>query len=69
MSQPIKILLSFLERKIIAGLLTELSPRMKLDTENGRVLAFTQDEAQAILDATRKNYHDFRAFGCELIKN
>ena len=44
MSQPIKILLSFLERKIIAELVTELSPSMKLDTANGRVLTFTQDD-------------------------
>ena len=45
MSQPIKILLSFLERKIIADLLPPLASKMKLDTENGRVLTFTQDEA------------------------
>ena len=60
MSQPIKILLSFLERKIIADLLPTLSCRMKLDTENGRVLTFTQDEAQAILDAARNNHLNFR---------
>ena len=60
MSQAIKILLSFLERKTIADLLPTLSCRMTLDTENGRVLTFTQDEAEAILKATRNNHHDFR---------
>ena len=69
MSQSIKILLSFLERKIIADLLLTLSSRMKLDTENGRVLTFTQDEAQAILDATRSNHHDFRGVKVHAAEN
>jgi len=60
MSQPAKILLSFLERKIIADRLPVLSGRMKLDTKSGRVLTFTQDEAQAILEVTRNSHHDFR---------
>ena len=69
MSQPIKILLSFLERKIIADLLPALASRMKLDTENGRVLSFTQDEAQAILDATRNGHHDLRGVKVHAAEN
>lgn len=52
MSQSIKLSLSFLERKILADLLPELSSKLKLEIKSGRVLEFTQDEAQAILQAT-----------------
>ena len=42
---------------------------MKLDLENGRVLTFTQDEAQAILDATKNIYPDFRGAKVQAAEN
>lgn len=62
MTLSIKILLSFLERKILADLLPEHSNRLKLESKNGRVVEFTLDESQAILKALKTDHGDSMHF-------
>lgn len=53
MSHQIQVSLSSLERNEIAALLPELSGSMKLDSQNGRVIPLSVEQAQSILHAIK----------------
>jgi hypothetical protein len=52
-SHQIQVSLSSLERNEIAALLPELSGSMKLDSQNGRVIPLSVEQAQSILHAIK----------------